>query len=129
MKDIDKIKRIESCATIGLGALVFHYLFQVRKPVLDSDVLLYVAVGVIFSGLFIAPLGKLITYLWLKLADLLGAINTRIILSVAFFVFLVPLAFLARIFSKDNLSLKRKSDSYFHTINKTYKKEDLEDIF
>lgn len=126
---IDKTKRIESCSTIAAGLLVFHYFLEVKNAKLESDILFYIAGFVLLIGLFTPILGKVITFLWLKIAEILGYINARIILSLAFYVFLFPISMLKRVFSKDEMKLKAKHKSYFFEVKKKYGKEDLENIW
>jgi hypothetical protein len=67
----------------------------------------------------------------MKLGHVLGLINSKILLSLVFFLVLTPIAFLAKLRGKNSLNLKRNtsSDSYYSTRNYEYKKEDLENIF
>jgi len=86
------------------------------------------AVGAI--SIFIPAAAKAIEWAWLKFALALGWINSRILLSVIYFVFLMPIAWLAKLFTKDPLMLKAKnSQSLYTTRNHQYKKEDLENIW
>jgi hypothetical protein len=51
-------------------------------------------------------------------------------LSIIYFVFLMPIAWISRLFTKDPLMLKAKdSDSLYTTRDHLYKKEDLENIW
>jgi hypothetical protein len=45
-------------------------------------------------------------YLWMKLGQVLGWINTRIILGLVFFILFAPVALLLRILGKDPLHRK-----------------------
>lgn len=128
MKNISKLTRIESTATIAAGLMVFHYIFVVREGK-DSLVLFYIALAVLLAGLFVKPLGNLISFVWAKLAEGLGWFNSKVILSVAFFIVMTPFALLYRVFTKDNLGLKRRNDSYYTERNHTYGKKDLENIW
>jgi len=73
---------------------------------------------------------KWIEWIWLKIAFGLGWINSRILLSVIYFLFLLPIAWVSRFFTKDPLRLRRKdTPSVFLTRDHLYKKEDLENIW
>jgi hypothetical protein len=48
---------------------------------------------------------------WMRLAALLGWINTRLLLSLFFFAVLTPLALLARLFGHDPLRRRRSSSA------------------
>ncbi len=51
--------------------------------------------------------------IWMKVAGILGFINTRILLSLVYFLFISPLGFFMKVFSKDPLD--RKIDSTVRT--------------
>ena len=86
-------------------------------------------VAFLIIGLFIAPLATLISQLWLKLSHLLGAVMSRVLMSLVFFLVLLPLALLRRLFTRnDSLQLKRKADgaSYYTEEVKKYTANDLQ---
>jgi hypothetical protein len=109
---------------IVLGFLVFFLIFK-------KTFLLYISGGVALAGVSSEFIAEKIVWGWYKLAEGLGYITSRILLSVIFFLFLTPLALLYRLFRKtDALQLKRKSSgSYFTVRNHLYVKEDLEKMW
>ncbi|MEM7102979.1 MAG: SxtJ family membrane protein [Bacteroidota bacterium] len=117
---LDKAKIKEAQLVIVAGLLVISYIFNLVVLIKIATVL-----GLIF--VFIPFLGNWVVWFWFKLAEVLGYVNSRILLSVIFFLMLTPLAFMARFFSKDPLKLKKKSDnSVYRERNYKYKKRDLE---
>ena len=128
MKNITKETRIESTATIAAGLMVFHYFLVICEGP-DNLLLFYIALGAILASLFVKPLGNLISFAWAKLAKGMGWFNSIVILSIAFFIVMTPFALLYRVFTKDNLCLKRKSKSYYSERNHTYGAKDLENIW
>ena len=108
---------------IVTGFLVLSYIFKSIGMELR-----YVAAGICIAS-FIPPLERLIVWIWDKIALVLGWINTKIILSVVFFIFLTPFALLARLFSKNSLQLKQNPHTTFVERNHTYSKKDLENIW
>jgi membrane protease YdiL (CAAX protease family) len=73
---------------------------------------------------------KWIEWGWMKLALGLGWINSRILLSVIYFVFLLPIALVSRLFTKDPLKLKsRNEETMYAERNHQYTKEDLQNIW
>lgn len=71
-----------------------------------------------------------IVWVWMKIATVLGAINSRILLGVTFYAILVPISFLKRLFSKtDAMKLKKPQSSVWTTRGHTYTKADLENTF
>lgn len=123
-------KVTESLLTIATGFL-FLFLFVNKFSGFDkAEWMVYVSFSVGFLGLASSWMGEKITWLWLKLAEGLGYVNGRILLSLIFFVFLVPLAFLSRIGSSSSLQLKRKKEgSYYADRDHEYSAKDLEKGF
>ena len=116
-------KVVEALLAIIMGFMVFYFIFEI-------DALLYIAFGIGMIALFWNWLAEKIAWLWLKFASVLGVINGKILLSIVFFFFLTPIAFLNKLFSKNMLQLKKEDrNSVFVERNITYKKEDLENIF
>jgi len=107
---------------IVLGLLVLSYIFKT-----DTLVLIATLVGVL--SLLVPIFGKGLEWGWFKLAEVLGWINTRLLLGIVFFVFLFPLALLSRLSKRNTLKLKRSSGSVFTDRNHQYKKEDLENMW
>jgi hypothetical protein len=115
--------RYKTILVIVTGLIAFSYIFD--QPVLNKIALV---IGIV--TIFIAAAARAIEWLWFKLALGLGWINSRILLSIVYFVFLVPMAWFSRWFTKDSLNLKRDhADSIFHTRNYKYRKKDLENIW
>ena len=69
---------------------------------------------------------KAISYLWYKLADAMGFIMSKVILSLIFYLFLLPLSIFYRIFNRDLLTLKKRKESYYKSINRLYISKDFE---
>lgn len=88
----------------------------------------------LWSGLGIGTLSLLIPASarwihigWMKLAEVLGYINNRILLGLIFFLLLTPIALLRRLFHKDPMQLQRpKGGSLFHERNHQFEAKDLE---
>ncbi|PTX61503.1 hypothetical protein C8N46_104146 [Kordia periserrulae] len=103
------------------------YLFWKTDYDTSATVLFCIALGVGILSFFIE---SAIVWVWEKFALALGWINTRIILSLVFFIFLTPFAVLSRVFSKNSsLKLKNKENTTFVERNHTYTKKDLENIW
>jgi hypothetical protein len=117
---------LETILTICVGLVVF-FLFGKNH----HKYFLQLAVLFGLIGMFSKYLSAKISWLWWKISELIGAVMSRVILSVVFFLFLVPIAFLSKIFGKkDGLQLKRPpGDSYYVTRNYIYEARDLENIW
>lgn len=115
--------RYKTILVIVAGLLVASLIFK-------SAWLLYLALGVAALSAFVPAIAQGIEWGWLKLALGLGWINSRILLTLIYFLFLLPIAWISRLFTKDPLMLKRpKTKSLFVTRNHTYTKKDLENIW
>ena len=115
--------RYKNIIVIVIGFTAIAWIFEI--PYLAE-----IAFGAGLVSLLIPAAAKGIEWAWLKLALGMGWINSRILLSVVYFLFLMPIAFLSRLFTKDPLQLRsRKSESLYSTRNHQYKKEDLENIW
>ena len=90
---------------------------------------LYGAVLLGLLGLLIPPFAKGVHYLWMKLAIALGHVTGRVLLMVVFFLVLVPLSLLSRLFSRNSVQLKAKGNSSFKERNFTYTPESLENVW
>lgn len=113
----------EIVLTIVVGLLVFFYFFEIKG-------LLIAALIIGLLGVFSSFVADKIAWVWLKFAEILGRINSTVLLSLIFFIFLTPIAFLMRIFKKDDvLKLKKPGASAYDERNHTYVKKDLENTW
>lgn len=111
------------------GFLIISTYLELRTAhIAVAKTLRYIAVGIGVASFF-PPLEKAIVWIWDKIAMVLGWINTKIILSLVFFIFLTPFALLSRIFSKNALQLKKSGNTTFVERNHKYDKKDLENIW
>lgn len=109
---------------VFVTVLVIIYLFT------GNRYLLYAAVGTACIGLFIPWLSRKIHTVWMKFAEMLGFVMNRVLLSVVFFIFLVPVAFLSRLFRKPPMGAHRgQLSSYYTERNFTYTRKSLEDLW
>lgn len=89
-----------------------------------------VPIGMSLVGYLIGPMGEFIHLCWMMIAKALGYINSRILLSVIFFVFLTPIAVLMRLLGKNSFLLSPTHKTSFFVIrNHVYSKADLEQPF
>lgn len=117
--------RNRSGETILTLTVVLILVYVIRE--MQDDWMIYTAL--VFGGMGV--LWKWFRYqvhvFWFWLAEKLGFVVSRIILSVVFMLILVPFGLLSRLFRKDLLLMKRGGTSYFRTRNHRYKKEDMVD--
>ncbi|RAK02853.1 hypothetical protein LX87_00973 [Larkinella arboricola] len=114
------LDRAKAQLVIVTGLVVLYFVF-------NSVYWLYAASAVGLLSVLVPAAGNGIAWLWFKLAEGLGFVNSKIILTVLFGLVLVPIAWLYRRTTKNPLAIKRpESDSLYHERDHTYTKDDLE---
>ncbi|HLO43042.1 MAG TPA: SxtJ family membrane protein [Leadbetterella sp.] len=126
--------RYQSLLVIVVGFLVLYFIFQKNYDwyffEFKRNYFLYAAVAIGVSSLMFDSVADIILKGWMKIAEVLGFINTRILMSLVFFIFLTPFALLQRVLSRKNfLSLKDSDSTVFHTRDHEYKPEDFDNIW
>lgn len=112
---------------IVVGFLIIYFFLKRENLLFKDDYLLFIIIGIGLLSFFV---DYAIIWLWDKIAHILGWINTRVLLSLVFFLFLTPIALLRKLFSKkDPLKLKNTQTSTFVDRNHTYVSKDLENIW
>lgn len=115
--------RYKTILVIVTGLLAIGWIFDL--PILGK-----IAVFIGALSIFIPAAARAIEWGWLKLALALGWVNSRILLTIIYFLFLMPLAWLSRIFTKDPLTLKRTTrNTLFVARDHLYTRKDLENIW
>lgn len=117
-----KKKALETCLVITTGFLLLYFIFQVK-------ILLIVAFVIGLTGIFIRPLAIKIAWLWHKLGDMAGFFISKIVLSIVFFIILLPIALIYRLIKRDTLMLRNKYSSYWINRNYKYAKKDMENVW
>jgi len=96
---------------------------------LTGDILYYkIAIPVLVMNMIYPMFYYYFAILWLGFSHLLGTVVSKIILSVLFFVIVLPVALLRKLMGKDSLKLKlfKKSDgSVMHKRNHRFSSEDI----
>jgi len=120
MTEADKVK---AQLVIVTGLVILHFIFK-------SPYFLYAAGAVGAVSIAVPVAGNFIVKIWYKIAEGLGWVNSRVILSVLFFVFLWPIATLYRLATKNPMGINRPDgNSVYHERNHTYTPKDLENIW
>lgn len=109
--------------------LVFTIVLIILYLVYSNIYFLYGALVAGGIGILIPSLSRLIHNLWMKFAEMLGFVMNKVILGLVFFVFLVPIALLSRLFRKNPLKVHKHSGSYFSDRNFKYTKKSLEQLW
>lgn len=119
MKNI-KTEPTKTVLTIAVGFIVIYFVTKWMPA-------LWVALIVGLIGVFSTYLTEKIDFLWMKLAWVLSLIVPNILLTIIFYLFLFPIALLAKIFgNKDPLRLKNTGASNFVNCEKEFDKASFE---
>lgn len=104
--------------------------FVALSLIFDIPTLTYIALAVGFGSLLSTTIQKGIIFVWEKFAKVIGTVNSYLLLSVIFFIFLTPIALLMKLIkNKDDLRLKKPTETNFFERNVKFKKEDLSNIW
>jgi len=117
-----KEKTLEAMLVITTGMLLIYLIKQ-------QYIFLYISLACGLTGVLIKPLASIIATGWYKLGDLLGFIVSKIVLTLIFFFFLLPVALLYRLFNKDPLRLKTPRQSNWSIREHLYTGNDLKNIW
>ena len=112
---------LETMAVLAFAAMAVGLFFKITA-------LLYIALCLLFIGIFIKGFSIFIAGAWLKFSKILGGISTRVVLTVIYYVFLTPIAFMYKLFHRDFISLKRHAPgiTYWNERNYNYIPKDFE---
>ncbi len=116
-------KSINPSKTVLVITVGFLVLFFFSK----QNLLLYIALSVGILGALSSYLADKIDWLWTKIGWILSFIVPNIIMTIIFYLVLVPTAFLSRIFGKsDPMDLKNSQPSLFKKKDTIFSKESFE---
>lgn len=119
---MDRNRSAETILTLSLALLVIYFLQ-------DGELhwLLLTSLGIGVAGLISSGFRHMVHDAWFWLADKVGWVMSRIVLSVVFICVVIPFGFLAKLFRKDIMYMKKGRDTYYKRRNHTFAAKDLED--
>lgn len=88
-----KEKSLETLAVLNIFFLIGFLYFE-KKNILRVDII-FTVVCLMFPTLL-----KLIHLIWTRIFSLLGEINSKILLGLIYFIFLVPISTLQKVFTR-----------------------------
>ena len=104
-----------------LTVLVIAIGFGVIFFLSGKEWMLWSALAVGVAGGLSVYLARKIDFVWMKIAWLLSFIVPNVLLTVVYFLILVPIAVLSRTFgSKDPMDLRNQKNSLFKTVDKEF---------
>ena len=89
-----------------------------------APVFFILAVIFLFFGIFLPIILKPFQKIWMGLALLMGAVMSRVILCILFYLVVTPIGLLARCFGKDFLSQSRDRNRESYWIDRPTEKQD-----
>ena len=112
-----------------LFGLLFPWIFD--KTMENWPIWPFIVLAVFWGlALFVPQILKPVNEIWLKIGNVLGWINSRIILGIMFFALIFPIGLILKIFGKDSMNRKfNESLKSYRRNTKPRKKEHLERPF
>jgi len=124
-------KKLSQKQLIDAGmALVLILLligFLAKNPLFYKLAIPVLVINMIFPKIYYP-----FSILWFGLSNLLGSVVSRIILSMVYFIFVVPIGLLRRLLGKDSLILhkfKKDKTSVFRSRNIVFSPEDIKNPY
>jgi hypothetical protein len=99
---------------------------------IENNIFYFLAAAFLLVNMTIPVLFRPFAFVWLGFSTLLGAITSKILLLLIYFVVVLPVALARRLLGKDSLSLgkfKKGDGSAFVCRDHVYQAEDLERPF
>ena len=121
-KEPDRVKVRETLLVIVLGFGLL-YLWQ------DRPWMLYTALGAGVAGMISLRLNQWIHRGWFFLGDQMGRVMGKLLLGVIFFLVLVPVSLLSRLFRNDVFQLRKPANGTYHSRDHLYRAQDLENMW
>jgi hypothetical protein len=106
--------------------LVLPWLFEYSIPYWPFIAAIGFAVVGLVKPLLLGPVNRV----WLKISDVLGWVNTRLVMGIIFFLLIVPIGLIMRLFTKDPLNNQwSDAEKSYRIVTKVRNKEHLEKPF
>ena len=110
--------------------LVIFTGLTVLGLVVDKKPVIITGIAISVLSLILPIVEKWIVFSWLKLTHILGWINSKILLTLVFYLFLTPISLLKKLFSStDSLKLKQPQNTNWVNREHLFTKIDLEQPF
>ncbi len=111
MKKIDRPNFKERSFGVSVGGVLLLVAAALwwRGRITNAEILGGMGAVLVVLGLTAPRLLKYPSAVWWKFAMILGHVNARIILTIAFLVVLTPVALIWRLIGRDPLAIKRRN--------------------
>ena len=125
-KELKDFGLIMAGMLILMFGLVLPWLFSYSTPYWPFVAAFGFAVVALLKPLLLGPVNRV----WLKISDFLGWVNTRLVMGVIFFLLIVPIGLIMRLFNKDPLNNEWSAVAKsYRIITKVRDKDHLEKPF
>jgi len=114
-----RYKELETILVLVLASVALYWHYK-------NPLFLLIALITGLTGLFVPAAGSVIHWLWMKLAEGLGFVMNKIILTVIFVFIVIPLGWLSGKTGRSSVKLKAGGATYFRERNHVFTKEDME---
>jgi len=121
---MDRIKVFKTTNTLSIALLIGFVAFNVKW-------LLWAALLLLLGAIIESRVTTILSEYWMKFAHILGNVNSRIILSIVFYMILTPFALIYRMFNKAAIDhfFGKNRKSNFDDKSSAYSKESLEKLW
>jgi integral membrane sensor domain MASE1 len=125
---MEKSEISKTINALVLVALVAFLLFHKKS---FHHWFLGIAIGLLIINIFIPPLALFIATYWEKFGKVMGGIMSKIILTIAFYLFFTPLAFIYRTFNKPLVDYfkNRKKDTFYKDVTVEYTQKTFKNLW
>jgi len=118
-----KAKTYETILVITTGFVILYLLTKALPFII-------IALGISVLSLISSFIADKIEWLWMKLSEGMGYVSSKVILCIVFFIFLLPLSLIYKIFNKDVLNIKKRDrSSIYIERNHKYQAKEMENVW
>jgi glycerol-3-phosphate acyltransferase PlsY len=124
-KPVSKKQTVEFALVAILISLFLSLYFKTNTGVKVAFVITVIAI-------LVPVLFYPFAVIWFGLSNILGAISSKVLMTIIFFVLVVPIGLIRKLFGKDNLKInqfKKGSQSEMENRNHLYKESDITNTF
>lgn len=115
---MNKEKAFETIIVLALASLICYLIF-------NAQWLIFLSIGFLIIPLVSAKIALFITKIWLSFSNYLGLVMNYVLMFICFYLILIPLSLLQRLFGGNQILKKEKGNSFFIKRNHTFTKEDI----
>ena len=112
-----------STIVVLMTALVILFLIYNQK------IFLLAAISLAFLCVLFPRVALFIHHVWMNFGSLIGSVTNKVLLTLIFFLVLLPFSFLARSLKKISILLQRREKTYYQERNYEFDKHDLENMW